>query len=127
MHVILNIGLVTSDKFGEVQHYGSGTALYHLLNALRANFMHDYSVEVQVRTSDTEDTAIVELKGIVYTGPVMPDVTPQARFRDMLYNLCHTLRQDCIAALINGEGFLVGPYADAWGEFNADYFLMPTK
>lgn len=49
---------------------------------------------------------------------------------DALLNvLCDQLQQDAIAAFDTAEGVgrVVGPRASEWGEFNPDYFLMPTE
>lgn len=40
-----------------------------------------------------------------------------------VYKLAEELGQDCIAVLdYDGRGSLVGPYHEAWGEFNPAYF-----
>ena len=47
----------------------------------------------------------------------------------LLLVLCEQLQQDAIAAFdtVEGTGRVVGPRASEWGEFNPDYFLMPTE
>ena len=39
------------------------------------------------------------------------------------------LQQECIAAVIDGNGMLIGPGAEHWGEFNIDFFhpYRPTE
>ena len=42
--------------------------------------------------------------------------------QNFIYDLAVALHQDCIAAEANGVGQLIGPHADAWGDFNNDLF-----
>lgn len=62
--------------------------------------------------SATEPTLVVEIETYAQT-------------EDALYKLACELSQDCIAIrpTAGGTGFLFGPRAAAWGEFNPDYFL----
>lgn len=40
--------------------------------------------------------------------------------------ISEVFNQDCVAVLYDdGEGKLVGPRAEAWGEFNPSYFTLP--
>lgn len=45
------------------------------------------------------------------------------------YNVAFALYQDCIAVYNNTQGFgwLAGPNADKWGDFNADYFITESQ
>lgn len=73
--------------------------------------------EYRVAQSGTELTLIAEVK--FGDGAIAWD---EARLQ--LYYLSVGLSQDCIAILrADGIGKLVGPRADAWGEFNPEYFL----
>ena len=49
-------------------------------------------------------------------------------WRKGLYTLAQAYGQDCVAAYVplTGEGMLIGPQAAAWGEFNPEYFFLPT-
>lgn len=115
MH-ILNIGLVTS-----LNHFEGGAPQGATLSAEQAlEYLAGFGFKVlwhKVAQSDTEKTLIV---GVDAHG-----MTDGDRFR--LNKLSNLLQQDCIAAFdaINGEGYLIGDYAEDWGgEFNAEYFLI---
>lgn len=97
----LNIGLVAQGR-----PYPAERALA----ALRAaGAVVSMSTVVQ---SDTEPTLVV-----------VCDVNPY-----MIQGVSMALDQDCIAVW-NGEtrqGWLSGPRADAWGDFNPDLFFVPN-
>lgn len=67
-------------------------------------------------------------KGTEYTLIVMvPYVGEMENFKAAIWFASDVLQQDCIAYAYesNGQliGKLVGPNAEAWGEFNPEYFL----
>lgn len=45
------------------------------------------------------------------------------------HNISVALSQDCIAVLSSdtGAGYLIGPRAEKWGEFNPDYFITEEQ
>lgn len=104
----LNIGLL-------VGHPGYKTYLpvFSTLRTLRnygAKFHHS-----TIQKSDTEDTLVVELDG-----PIP---------RRVLFEIASALNQEAIAQCMSGMdgnewGELVGPKAEAWGEFDPERFLL---
>lgn len=116
-HLVLNIGLLRSDN-------------KQLLNPL---FVEQYLAhigldvrEFKLFVSKTEPTAVVVLRVEQW----MPGAeTP------MQYTLASRISKE-VAAFLKQEaialyvpcydvGILVGPKAEAWGDFNAEFFLMP--
>ncbi len=65
-------------------------------------------VNVRVSTEGDEPTVIIQFA---------------YHYRSLDY-LCTALDQDCIAEYCHdtGRGFLIGPKAAEWGEFNPEYF-----
>lgn len=99
----LNIGLHGND--------GSINTLADTLQALSgAGFIVD---DGRLGQSTTEPTAIVTVR----LTPTPHHVLGAA------YLACGVLKQDCIAVKLAGTGFIVGPNAIKWGEFNPAYFL----
>ena len=117
MEVILNIGL---DNAPADLSYTNGRL--NPLNARRAMqaaqaVRHNgfEIISAKVFQSDTEPTLVVEA---THTGLGLDNTI------DML---SAALKQDCIAVYYVDEQFgaLIGPRADAWGEFNPEFFIMP--
>lgn len=103
----LNVGLDGND----------GTKLDLTEVVQRLNTVGLIVTDLTERQSATELTAIVRVE---HTGA--------ASIIGAVYLACGPLRQDCIATRIDCEignpvGFLVGPNAVKWGEFNPAYFL----
>lgn len=96
----LNIGLKSA-----VTHRTSGPQKVISLLSCMAIIDDDW----RVAQSSTEATLIVRLD--------KPLTNRQ------LHTLSVALEQDCIAQLHDGKGVLVGPRAEAWGEFNPEFFL----
>ena len=75
------------------------------------------------------------LPGVSYVGPdgaAVTEPTLAARCavdasREVVLQLvdmvADRLGQACIAARIDGEGYMIGPAADQWGDFDEDYFV----
>lgn len=110
MQVHLNIGLARAGQ----SNIGPGTVLRELHNC-------GFSVVRNVvRTSDTEPTVVAEC--------LVPDALLGAGYSglksmvDFLAKLCG---QEAIAVWIPERevGLLAGPNADAWGQFNPEFFL----
>lgn len=74
----------------------------------------------QEAQSETERTAVV----VVTTG--WPEATSD---RGHFYNVSVALSQDCVAVLSarTGHGYLTGPNAADWGEFNLAYFITEEE
>lgn len=55
--------------------------------------------------------------------PTLVAVIPGRMGWDQMMGLAFDLQQDCVAVLdYDGKGYLVGPRAKEWGEFNPAYF-----
>lgn len=105
MTILLNIGLNTPSgdpvaSLGMERIYEAGK----LLETFRKS--------VALHVSDTEETLVVECDDF--------DLV------DEMIELCRLLDQDCIALhdTETGKGFLVGPRAHEWGEFDPTKFLL---
>lgn len=48
----------------------------------------------------------------------------ERRIREIANEICERWNQDCVALRngLSGEGWLIGPRAHEWGEFNIEYF-----
>ena len=101
----INIGLRTSARYGlPEQDIPAAIAKRAVLNRLGA-----ITKQAVVAQEGSEDTLVVALPGKAN--------------RQALALLSDDLAQDCIAVLdYDGHGSLVGPYREAWGEFNPAYF-----
>lgn len=64
---------------------------------------------------------------VSYDGDEPTVIIQYAFHTGSLVVLCAELDQDCIAKYdhLTGNGSLVGPKADEWGEFNQEYFQLP--
>ena len=115
--VELNIGLELSDRFEdtqEVRQIVEGLLNTEELVYLCKALLDAYEVRSDTAQSSTEQTAVIKFK----TAKSEADVV------DLIARLSDLLRQDCIAAKINGKGHLIGTYASDWGgKFNPEYFI----
>lgn len=114
--IILNIGLVTSHN-----HYRDGGLPQgdNLAKEVALSLLEKYGFNVlwnTVAQSSTEKTLVA---GVSAHG-----LTDGDRFK--LNKIASLLQQDCIAVFDTtcGEGHLIGDYADDWGTFNPEYFLV---
>lgn len=101
----INIGLRTSARYGvPAVDIPVAIARRAVLNRLGEPIKDAWLVQ-----AGSEDTLVVVLPGKVDTVAV--------------FELALDMAQDCIAVLdYGGRGTLVGPYHEAWGEFNPAYF-----
>ena len=106
MEVILNIGLNTN----------AGTTI-EALDAIQA------VADAGFHVVSTETFQWLSEPTLVVTA----DDRDQAGFDNSVFELARRLQQDCIA-LFTAEGYgdLLGPNAAAWGEFNPEFFILPT-
>lgn len=105
----LNVGLDGND--------GTKLDLTEVVQRLNTVGLMVTVTDLTLGQSATELTAIVRVEH-----------TCAASIIGAVYLACGPLRQDCIATRIDCEignpvGFLVGPNAVKWGEFNPAYFL----
>lgn len=111
--VFLNVGLADSEtipvRMTEQERLG-------LLLGLVQRADIDGACIVRIAKSATENTACISW-------------TPGEQFQTaaavelFIFRLAQTLGQEAIAAIIEGEGKLIGPMAEAWGEFDIGRFL----
>lgn len=100
----LNIGLTTNDG----QHVSANLAL-RLVTALGS------ILAARVVKGDAEDCLAVSV--------LLPD---SRAWQSIVHGIACILRQDCIAVLDGGQGLLIGPHADKWGEFSPAAFIHPS-
>lgn len=112
MSIILNIGRAVPATGAILP----ASAVYAALEARGLEVLS--SVHMQ---SDSEPTIVAEVES--WTDGLGFDAA-QAR---AIADLSADLGQDCIAAydLSEGRGLLLGPRADAWGDFNPAFFILP--
>ena len=115
---ILNIGL---DGMPAEAGESIGKRALFAARALRAAGFIVASAQVFV--SDTEDTLVVKASA----GPCMPSSPRGDAVTNAVFKLSETLGQDCISLYlpIADKGWLIGPKAAAWGDFNPEFFIMP--
>lgn len=102
-YATLNVGLNGND--------GTVNTLADTLESLAgAGFIVD---DAKLAQSATEQTAIVTVQAVPNAHHII----------GAAYLACGILKQDCIAVKVLGVGFIVGPNAVKWGEFNPSYFL----
>lgn len=108
--ILVNIGL----NIGQTKNALSVTqALAELVGWTKCVVL-----EHAVHTSNTEPTLVARIR-----------VSDLSRFRLFLAAASDACQQDAIVALYEsgpdaGGGFLAGPRAEAWGDFNPAYFLL---
>jgi len=112
--LILNIGHDQSSRFTTEPGAWSSE---HVLNAVQSA-LAGTTAEItgsKVEQSDTEETSVIYLKGLELN-----------EILDATARLATSLKQDCIAVYCTetNTGTLVGRYADAWGQFDMNYFLV---
>lgn len=119
LRLMLNIGMQTSERFGIPTHAIAESRMMSVLT--KAGF----SVRVLAfKQSGTERTACL----------LVQDDTPLSRYsvRQRIQSMSEDLHQDCIAAVpvTHGtsmcsydQGQLIGPYNQACGEFDPQFFL----
>lgn len=67
--------------------------------------------EFSLQQSDTEQTAVIK--------------TDRALSETELNALASTLKQEAVPQYSDGKGVMAGPKAEAWGDFNPEFFLLP--
>jgi len=105
--VKFNIGLAQNDG-GNLE---AGLALKKAIVYL-GSYIEDLQ-SLKIETSKTERTLVCQV-----ATHCSEDIVER-----VVYDLCSTLRQDCIAYRYNGDGYLVGPQASKWGPFDPAEFI----
>ena len=107
MIIEMNIGMAVNGK-----------PAHQLADVIRCVLFYNQNVQAisaRIGQSETESTAIV-----VYEAPDMPTSVASL----IIESVSAALRQDCIAAKINGVGYLIGSNAAAWGGvFLSEFWL----
>lgn len=113
--IILNVGLKIDALGDEFNTYSICMARASLIQGYFVRI--GYSTGMQVAQSNTEHTAIIELRNAIQGLSI----------ESVALELSAMLGQDCIAVYFPDDdyGALIGINAEKWGEFNKDYFLMP--
>lgn len=107
MRVLLNIGLAIGATASVSAHVAE--------EILKANgFVISRTAIVQ---SDTEPTLVADVSFLPFTGRALGEA---------IYETATDLKQEAIGAWLPGfkKGRLIGPKADAWGEFDPALFFM---
>lgn len=112
MHIIFNIGLESKDADGNVI-------------ALDPEAVCEFTHELAgvgfwgaVLESHTEQTLVIEFD--------YAELRQHASFTNVALKICESFNQDCVAVYNTAleAGQLIGPRAEAWGEFNPEYFFL---
>ena len=102
MRIELNIGLYVNGK-------DDGKTIERASEAVRLVNLHSLDLQARLAPSVTEPTLVLKCDLL---GALALDI------------IAERLEQDCIAIRYeNGKGELIGPKAEAWGEFNPEYFI----
>lgn len=117
--VVLNIGLMGGQAFRSTLLPQQRVVI--MGDMLRELMVPGYRVEIQMHAGQ-EPTMVVS--GVFNLN---------APCSLLAWDACVLAEQDCIAVyyrdgldgMSDGQGVLFGPNAEAWGEFNEDYFLLP--
>ena len=109
----LNIGLLASSN-GAVQSLANArsAAIKSFPEAIGAGAVYELA------QSSTEPTLVLSL--------FVTNRLTLAEIDARVFSLSVQLDQDCIAWTYGTHGQLSGPRADAWGEFDHDFFLRPS-
>ena len=104
MTTTFNIGLARNDGRPD-------NSIAVVVSQLLARGLLEGVKQIRIADSETERTLVLQAE-------IFP-----SHFE--IHRLAGALAQDCIAVRndATGRGFLVGPNAAKWGEFNPDYFL----
>lgn len=111
----LNIGLAV----GANEHSMDNT-LYAITD--RANHIEN-ELRGQMSCKIRREWSFEQEPTLVVRGTVSSD--DPGGFHQWLHQLAERWDQDCIAVYYPGEdkGYLLGPNAEAWGDFHYDYFV----
>ena len=112
MQIIFNIGLETKDAAGNVIALDP-EAVCEFFHELAGCGFHGALLK-----SRTEPTLVLEFD---YAEP-----RENIGVTELAYRICERFNQDCVAVYNTTleAGQLIGPRAEAWGDFNPDYFFL---
>jgi hypothetical protein len=121
MKFAINVGLNVKGSHNNASEIAARAQIAHLAIGGFIGWRGSYSSNVEIKQSDSEPTLVMS----GYLSRLDP-----ADFCDFLYKLAVALGQDCIAfAEVDdggsiAHGWLVGPHASAWGDFNPAFFVL---
>lgn len=112
MQIIFNIGLETKDAAGNVGLLDAEAVcefIHGLTNCGFYGALHE---------SRTEPTLVLEFD--------YAELRENIGLTKLAYRICERFHQDCVAVYNTGleAGQLIGPRAEAWGDFNPEYFFL---
>ena len=112
MQIIFNIGLEAKDAAGNVSLVEHGEV---------CEFVHELAgcgFYGSLLESHTEPTLVLEFD--------YAELREHASITDVALEICEHFNQDCVAVYNTAleAGQLIGPRAEAWGDFNPEYFFL---
>lgn len=112
MQIIFNIGLETKDAAGNVGLLDV-EAVCEFIHELTSCGFYGALLE-----SRTEPTLVLEFD--------YAELREHASITDVALEVCERFNQDCVAVYNTAleAGQLIGPRAEAWGDFNPEYFFL---
>ena len=112
MQIIFNIGLGTKDAAGNVGLLDA-EAVCEFVHELAGCGFYGALLE-----SRTEPTLVLEFD--------YAELRQHTSFTDVALEICERFNQDCVAVYNTAleAGQLIGPRAEAWGDFNPGYFFL---
>lgn len=117
--LVLNVGLIKSDRLSSDTEQISPKTVQAALRAV-GFFVKSTRLVLASHAKGKEATLVVAVDASGLIAPLTVCVN----------RVAHALAQDCIAVKdAGGHGFLVGPFASAWGEFNPAFFhdVLPCE
>lgn len=110
--LVLNVGLIKSTKLSSDTEQISPKTVEAALRAV-GFFIKATRLVLASHAKGSEATLVVAVDANSLIAPLTVCVN----------RVAHALAQDCIAVKdAGGHGFLVGPFASYWGDFNPAYF-----
>ena len=112
MRIIFNIGLESKDANGNVIALEPEAVCEFIHGLTNCGF---YGALLESRT---EQTLVLEFD--------YAELREHASLTDVALEVCEQFNQDCVAVYNTGleAGHLIGPRAEAWGDFNPEYFFL---
>ena len=112
MHIIFNIGLESKDAEGNV------IALDHEAVCEFTHELAGVGFWGAIHESHTEQTLVIEFD--------YAELRKHIGATKLAYRICERFNQDCVAVYNTAleAGQLIGPRAEAWGDFNPEYFFL---
>lgn len=86
-------------------------------------FGPDVKIETKTVSYPDPQGTLVEVQTMIVDGQLPGDCYAKG----VAYTLSEMFKQDCVAMFLpeTDRGYLVGPNAREWGDFNPEFFVMP--